>query len=303
MLSNSELKEDDFAFVYLDVDQLPIAWLAYRGVINSCDVKTANPSNLSFFLMDIVQRGMDAALRREGVLEAMRVRHYSSRLSRLKCVYAWPSLEMAARGCYGRGKFHEKNLVAIAPMDRNYKRDEHDSNWITDFDSLPAVGTAKRYWDGEQTATPLTECLLSGRFLILGTKVRERAYDTIKKANPNSLAMLELSRLAVEFQSDLGSIAPWIKRDDETLFASFVMRYAEIEGLQVFAQAIKKWQADNSFPINFEALKPLTSPEKSAELDAQFAVPDLRPFERTFRIDKFSKLGEFTRRVINGEMT
>ena len=115
--------------------------------------------------------------------------------------------------------------------------------------------------------------------------------------------MLELSRLAVEFQSDLGSIAPWIKRDDETLFASFVMRYAEIEGLQVFAQAIKKWQADNSFPINFEALKPLTSPEKSAELDAQFAVPDLRPFERTFRIDKFSKLGEFTRRVINGEMT
>src|SRR5258707_1549275 len=76
MVLNSELKEDDFAFVYLDVDQLPIAWLAYRGVINSCDVQTANPSNLSFFLMDVVQRGLDATLRREGVLEPMRVKDY-----------------------------------------------------------------------------------------------------------------------------------------------------------------------------------------------------------------------------------
>jgi hypothetical protein len=77
MVLNSELKEDDFAFVYLDVDQLPIAWLAYRGVINSCDVQTANPSNLSFFFMDVVQRGLDATLRREGVLEAMRVKDYA----------------------------------------------------------------------------------------------------------------------------------------------------------------------------------------------------------------------------------
>jgi hypothetical protein len=300
MVSNFELKEDDFAFVYLDVDQLPIAWLAYRGVINSCDVKTANPSNLSFFLMDIVQRGLDATLRREGVLEAVRVNDYPSQLSRLKCVYAWPSLEVAARGCYGRGKFQEKNLVAIAPMERNFKRDEHDSNWITDFDSLPAIRTAKQYWTGEQTTTPLTECILSGRFAILGAEVRKRAYETIKKTNPNSLAILELSRLAVEFQSDLGSISPWIKQEGDTLLASYVMRYDEVEGLQVFEDAVKKWQADKRFQINFDDLKPLTTSEKSPQLDAQFAVPDLRPFEKTFRIDKLSRLQDFARRAIDG---
>jgi hypothetical protein len=115
--------------------------------------------------------------------------------------------------------------------------------------------------------------------------------------------MLELSRLAVEFESDLGSISPWIKREGDTLFASYIMRYAEIEGLQVFGNAVKKWQADNRFQINFEDLKPLTASEKSPQLDAQFAVPDLRPFEKTFRIDKLSKLEDFARRVIDGQMT
>ena len=52
MTGNSEIRDDDFAFVYLDVDHLPVAWLAYRGMINSPDVSSANPGNLSLFLMD-----------------------------------------------------------------------------------------------------------------------------------------------------------------------------------------------------------------------------------------------------------
>jgi hypothetical protein len=251
--------------------------------------------------MDVVQRGLESTLRREGILEGLRRTDYPSQLSLLKCVYAWPSLEMAARGCYGRGKFQEKNLVAIAPIDKAYNRQEHDSNFITDFDSLPALATAKRYWSGERTNTPLIECLLTGRFYILGTEVRKRAYDIIKNANPNALAMLELSRLAVEFDLDLGSVSPWIKRDEDNLIATYVLRYTETEGLEVFRRAITKLKSDSSYPINLRDLKPLTSLEENEELDKQFSMPDLRPFEKTFRIDKASKLDEFARLALDGK--
>src|SRR5438876_6243144 len=112
MATNPEIRSDNFAFVYLDVDYPPVAWLTYRGIINSSDIESANPGNLSLFLMDVVQRGMQSTLRREGLIEGFRLRDCPSFISRLKCVYAWPSLEMAARGSYGRGKFQEKNLVA-----------------------------------------------------------------------------------------------------------------------------------------------------------------------------------------------
>ena len=85
-------------------------------------------------------------------------------------------------------------------MQRFYQRQEYDSSWITDFDSLPP-NTGRRYWSGEQTSDFHSECLLTGRFSVLGTSVRQRAYEAIKKPNPNSLAMLELSRLAAVFDS------------------------------------------------------------------------------------------------------
>jgi hypothetical protein len=299
-MTNPEVRSDDFAFVYLDVDYPPVAWLAYRGVLNSCDIGTANPGNLSLFLMDAVQRGLNSTLRREGVLEGFRLKEYPSFISRLKCVYAWPTLDMATRGSQGRGKFQEKNLVAIAPRNNNYRRQEHDSNWITDFDSLP-IDTGRKYWVGATTKAPLMECLLSGSFHILGTSVRERAYATIKRTNPNSLAMLELSRLAAVFESDLGSSSPWIKREGERLIATFIIKYTEIEGLQIFTKALLEKQNNPAFQLNIVDLEPLTKTEAGAELDAKFAVPDMRVYEKSFRIEKLSELNRFARLIIDGK--
>jgi hypothetical protein len=47
-------------------------------------------------------------------------------------------------------------------------------------------------------------------------------------------------------------------------------------------------------------LKPLTTSEVSPELDAKFAVPDLRQFERDFRADKHSEIENFAKLVIEG---
>jgi hypothetical protein len=295
---SAEIRTDDFAFVYLDVDYFPIAWLVYRGVLNSPDIESANPGNLSWFLLETIQRGVVTTLRREGALEGFRRKEFHEHLSRLRCVYAYPTLEMAIRGDEGRGKFRKENLVAIAPAS-TFKCEAHDSNWITDFSGLP-LETARRYWAGEQTKAPVTELLLSGRFNIFGTTVRKRAYETIRSAQPNTLAMLELSRLAVEFGSDLGSVAPWLKRDGNSVIATYVIRYDEREGLEIFRKALEEKKRNPSFPMNRADLEPLCKSDPDPDLDARFSVPDLRPFERELRYDKLAQLDEFVRMILDG---
>jgi hypothetical protein len=289
--AGAEIRSDDFAFVYLDVDFPPIAWLVYRGVLNSCDIASVNPGNLSWFLMDTIKRGLVSTLRREGILEGIRLKEFCNCLSRLRCVYAYPSLEMAKRGDCGREKFRSENLVTIAPAG-TVKSESHDSNWITDFDSLlPDV--AEKYWAGELTQNPLTEYLLSGRLNILGTTVRRRAYQIIKQGYPNSLAMLELSRLAAEFGSDLGSIAPWVKREGDRDIVSHIIHYTEPEGLDVFRQAIEEKKRNPNFQVNWADLEPLCKSGPDLELDARFACPDFKPYEHELRRDKLAELNEF----------
>jgi hypothetical protein len=286
-----EILSDDFAFVYLDVDNPTIAWLVYRGLLNSPDVTTANPGQISWFLVDLLKRGLESTLRREGALEGCRIKQFPQAISRLKCVYAYPTIEAAERGDYRRGKFRKENLVAIAPAS-GIRVQKYDSQLITDFDSLP-VDTARQYWSGERTRDPHLEYLLSGRFSILGTAVRNRAYQTIKSAWPNALALLELSRLAVEFGSDLGTTAPWIKQEGERTFVRHIIRYDEDEGLEILRRTLEQTKVDPQFPVNWADLEPLRRPAEDCAADERFKVPDTRPYDHELRADKLDELKKF----------
>ena len=229
---SDEIREDAFAFVYLDVEDPRIAWLAYRGLITSSDNTEANPGNISWHAFNTLCRGVTASLRREGKLEACRLHSFPSKLSRLTAVYAYPNIEAAERGSEGRGKFRRENLVAIHPAG-DFRREEYDSEWASNFDSLDAESAASSYWSGEKSKKPLPELLLQGRFWIYGTRVRKRAYEVIKKRGLNSLAILELSRLAPEFGCDLGTIAPWVRKGgDGVPILTSVMKYEDAEGLE-----------------------------------------------------------------------
>lgn len=199
---------------------------------------------------------------------------------------------MLKRSNEGRGKFSAENLVAIVPADTDFKSEEHDSTWITNFDSLPK-DSAKRYWEGELTKEPLRELLLDGRFLILGTTVRKRAYETIMTVCPNALALLELSRLAAYFGSDLGAVAPWLKKDADRIFVTHIISYSEKEGLEIFRRAIEENKRDPSFAVNWDDLKPLCVKQEDPQLDALFSAPDFRCYDHDLRVDKINELNEF----------
>jgi hypothetical protein len=298
MPSNSELKEDDFAFVYLDVDNPIIAWLAYRGLLNSPDIATANPGRLSWFLVDVLKRGLASTLCREGVLEGYRIEEFPQAVSRLKCVYAHPTIDAAKHSEYELGKFRNENLVAISPAKNEFRADLCDGQWITDFDSLP-VDTARRYWLGERTPTPHLEYLLSGRFYILGTTVRKRAYQTIKRVWPNALALLELSRLAVEFGSDFGSISPCLQNERERVLVRHIIRYDDKEGPEILSRAMEKAKADPKFHVNWDDLEPFRSPREDRAADERFRIPDTSLYDHELRTDKLVELNKFIELVFS----
>jgi hypothetical protein len=297
---NPEVREGDFGFVYLDVDNPIIAWLAYRGILNSPDIETANPGNLSWFFVDVLKRGLASTIRREGALEGFRIREFAESLSRLRCIYAYPTVDSAARGDYGRGKFRKENLVAIAPAIKRIRIERYDGKWITDFSSLP-LDSARRYWRGDVTGQPHFEYLLTGRFWIYGTSVRKRAYATIKKTWPNALALLELSRLAVEFNSDFGSISPWLMKNTYETRVQHVIRYDEKEGPEILKRAIERATTDPDFHVNWIDLEPFRLPPNDRDADARFAVPDTRPYDHVFRMDKMREMNEAILTHVNAE--
>lgn len=289
MAHDNEVRDDDYGFVYLDVSNPVVAWMAYRGLLASPDQSTANPGNLSWLMLDVVKRGLSATLRREGYLEGVRAARHAGRLSRLKSIYCFPTLNAALRGNQGRGKFSKENLVAIAPANEGVRREVYDMNWIDSFDALVAADAAERYWSGSNmTEEPLPEALISGRFWILGTAVRQRAYEVVRSADPASLALLELSRLAVEFDSDLGSISPWLFRDDGGYRVGYIVAYTEEEGNRIWRLALERKNADPGFQINFADLAPLMSSDPRH--DDLFKVGNLTHLEHEFRIEKATDL-------------
>jgi len=292
-----EIRPDDLAFVYLDVDNPIIAWLTYRGILNSPDIRTANPGNLSWFLVDTLKRGLASTIRREGALEGFRIKLFPNATSRLKCVYAYPTLEAAKEGDYGRGKFRKENLVAIAPANSDYKIGTYDSCWITNFDALP-VDTAQKYWRGEKSKEPHFECLLSGRFLIFGTTVRKRAYDTVQRTWPNALAALELARLAVDFDSDFGSISPRLTQEGDRYLIRHVIRFDEKEGPEILKLAMERAKKDPKYHVNWADLEPFRLPPEDRVADERFKVPDTRAYDHELRIEKLEDMRKFVALVL-----
>jgi hypothetical protein len=144
-------------------------------------------------------------------------------------------------------------------------------NWIDYPNGVEAV--ARRYWQREPSDEPVYEQLLTGEFNICGTAVRNRAYEIVRGDFPDSLALLELARLAPLVGSKLGHVAPWAKIEGDELVFTYIIRYDENEGPEVLRRAIERAQQDPSFQINHRDL------ERLRNENLAFCVPDFRPFE------------------------
>ncbi|WP_234873076.1 hypothetical protein [Alitabrizicola rongguiensis] len=227
---------------------------------------------------------------REGKLEGYRRTHCIGQLSRLEAVFAFPSIDDAKRGIGMLGRYEPENLVEIAPLDSTYRREVYDMGWATNFDAL-GHDAARRYWSGETYPgeDSVSEMLLSGRFAILGTRVRTKAYETVLERDPKSVCLLEISRLAAFFGSDLGMVCPWIKGDEHGAVGYYIIRHDLEEASKVDSMIVEEIKRNPSFEINLQALKPFFLPPDDPEGEDYFRVPNVAELG-PFRLEKLHLL-------------
>ena len=268
---------NEWGYVYLDIRHPIVAWMVYRGTVQSSD-QSSTPGMLSFFAMNTLRRHPSAMLvEREGRFEGARQFHCPEKLSRLTSVFAYPDLASAEEGAR-QGHFKIGNLAAIMPKDDNFRREVYDSAYIDNYSSLMPDQAARDYWVGITPGSSThREMLLSGSFFVLGTKLREQAKKVIWALGKEVRLALEISRLAAALGSDIGSVYPIAEKNenDANGVIRYLIRWDDNECADLVRQAMARFEANPNFYLDLEALAPLRAP--AAQRDSKmFGFPDFR---------------------------
>jgi len=76
---------------------------------------------------------------------------------------------------------------------------------------------------------PIWETLVDGRALVFGTSLRQAAYEVVRAEWPQSLALLELSRVAPYLDSDVGLISAFVVNDDRGERVCYYLNFVDAE--------------------------------------------------------------------------
>jgi hypothetical protein len=216
-----------------------------------------------------------SGLELEARLEFVRQVAFADRVSRLKGMYVFPDALSAERASSWSGDTFQSKYLAELHVVGGLTGTATDANWITHAlsDVLPDDWPFS-YWSGEAFpgAQPIWEVVVSNRAYVLGTELRERAYQVIKRYLPDALAILEMGRLAAAAGSDLGNVACNIFDDGDHVSSRHLLDMRDADN-PVFLRRVGELLAAGH-PKRQEAL------DVGAE-QGTFTVPDMRPLDFT----------------------
>ncbi len=253
-------------FAFLDIANPLVAWHVYRGAVVSS--ATVHESALSLWMtryLEAVHAGKPRQERlcKEFELEQIRRREHAQAVSRLHGFFAFPDEETALRaGAAWTGRHFKADFLAELGLDRNSKASFYDAEWISNGLDSADPSWAHDYFEGKAFGEdPTWEILIDGKAIVFGTALREAAYETVKRVWPDSLPLLELARVGVELNSDIGLITPML-RDDK-------------DGTEV-VYCINMQDAKNETFLN--RLAEFDGPKNTADLnyESDLIPPDLR---------------------------
>jgi hypothetical protein len=250
--------------VYLNVSDLYVAWEVYRGNLLSA---FAGPrpdgwSPISLVLASAIRQGQELRLQHELTMERVRVAEFPASVSRLRAMYYFEDERAAlqARETWGDApEYFTLDHLAEVGFVQAPRMSRHDSMWIDKHMwrrepfSQEDEEWIRRYWSG-QTATnaPLWEILAEGSLWVFGTELRTRAHDLIAEAQPTSLPMLELARVAAAVDSSLGHCTPLVGGMEIRRFLQYFMDMRDAHNPDFLAR-----------------LREYDGPKNTAELNAQ----------------------------------
>jgi hypothetical protein len=268
------------AWAYLNVESPLVAWLVYRGEMFSADMAHL-PPEAAWTPLSIFHTGRLRSIatsvgtyENERAIDEVRRRDYPEKISRLSGFYVFGDEDSAQRaeGLWD-GNFRQEFLCEVG-LRPGSKVTRYDSNWIThEFRGGPGTWVA-RYVAGEPyDRAPLWEYVVEGTAVVYGTALRERAYATVAQTWPESLALLELGRIAAELGSSLGRVVALPIVADQNIRIRYILDMIDAEE-PGFLSRIKAFVDDASNPVNHADLTPISEED-------WFRVPDLTEQEFT----------------------
>lgn len=230
------------AYAYLDIDNPICAWATYRGILVSASPDGGRDDlvgGISVMSASLLESGAGARLNNELAIESIRRQRHPGRVSRLRGMYCFLDRESAERAgaAWGDCQNHFRpEFLAEFHLETTSRKDRLDSNWITyaerdenGFLIAGQLGQFDEYWAGRAYPgkEPIWETILEGRMVVLGTDLRERAYDVIRRTHPRSVALLEIARLAACVGSDLGNLRAWLRDDGDQVSLHYLQDMRE----------------------------------------------------------------------------
>ena len=253
------------ALASLNVANPLVAWLVYRGeMVSSAEV---HEQALGFWLMrklsaETSTGHRSAVFQDELVLDALREAREPTAISRLRGFYLFDDEASAQRASqqWG-GSFHPDALAQVGILEGS-RWSRHDAEWISTWIAGEDRSWMVPYLRGEPSGDdPIWELLVEGRAVVFGTQLREAAYEVVKRVWPESLALLELSRVAVELGSDLGVITPMVLGQPNEYRVDFTMNFVDATNPE-FLERFSRYDG----PKNTNDLGP----------ESDLVLPDLR---------------------------
>lgn len=207
-------------FAFLDIANPLVAWHVYRGAVVSS--AAAHESALSLWItryLEAVHAGKPRRerLRKEFDLEQVRRREHAKSVSRLHGFFAFPDEETALRaGAAWTGRHFKPDFLAELGLVPDARSSCYDAEWISNEFHSSDLSWTRNYFEGRAYgADPIWEILIDGKAIVFGAELREAAYETVKRLWPDSLPLLELARVGVELNSEIGLITPMLRDDGE----------------------------------------------------------------------------------------
>jgi hypothetical protein len=256
------------AWAFLNISHPVCAWATYRGVLVS---GRPDPGFMSVWALSMIQGGDPNRVQWEITLEAHRANFYPKKVSRLKGMYCFTDLRSAEAAMHWGSHFKPEYIAELSLSESQRVSTRLDSNWITFNLKEPPFGAyaLNAYWSGlpHPEHEPIWETLVEGRMIVLGTHLRERAYELVHKYMPYSAAILEASRVAAWAGSDLGNTTGWVHEDGDDLVFDYLMDMRDANNPD-FLERLQRLR-EEGHPMRPEAVQ--------AFAEDKVRLPDLRP--------------------------
>jgi|SRR5579883_3014365 len=217
-------------YVFLDIDNLAVAWETYCGRLVSVEESSSNGRiPMSSWFASRIQQDR-TWLRNEAIMEMTRRINYPSQISRLRGMYFFEDKRTAIRASLEwNGRRFKLDRLAKVKFSSDSKITKVDHNWILDnmenhIDHNNQPEWIHQYWQGKTTGRkPFWELIVKGKAVILETELQKKAYETIRQKQPSTLRLLEISRIAWDMGYHFGHIAAWLVKEPSNSF--FEIKY------------------------------------------------------------------------------